>query len=154
VELDCYGQGSLGSAMRTIAARHKDHIRIHDTIPFPDLVLKSREADLFVCCHIQSDPSCTYLETMGSGVPIVGYSNRMWSAMSKESGAGMVSRRNTPNSLADAIASYCRSPSQLNEASMKARTFAIEHCFEKEFSKRTDAINKAVGTSASPLLRS
>lgn len=148
VELDCYGQGSLGDAMRAVAAPHRDHVRIHDTIPFPELVLKTREADLFVCCHIQSDPSCTYLETMGSGVPIVGYANRMWSAMAKESGAGVVSLRNTPSSLADAIASYHQSPTKLDEASMNARTFAVDHCFEKEFSKRTDAINNAMPSSA------
>lgn len=150
VELDCYGQGSLGGPMRALANAHGDHVRVHDTIPFPDLVLRTREVDLFVCCHIQSDPSCTYLETMGSGVPIAGYSNRMWSAMAKESGAGIVSRRNTPHSLADAITSYCHSPSQLNEASINARTFAIEHSFEKEFSKRTAAMSRALGSCATP----
>ncbi|HSF76535.1 MAG TPA: hypothetical protein VLA84_22260 [Microcoleus sp.] len=31
--------------------------------------------DLFVCCHRQGDPSCTYTETMAGGVPIVGSAN-------------------------------------------------------------------------------
>src|SRR6185295_6181346 len=33
------------------------------------------QADLFVCCHRQGDPSCTYHETLSCGVPIVGYGN-------------------------------------------------------------------------------
>lgn len=35
----------------------------------------ARSVDLFVCCHRQGDPSCTYLETFACGVPIAGYAN-------------------------------------------------------------------------------
>jgi len=31
--------------------------------------------DLFVSCHPQGDHSCTYIETISAGVPIVGYAN-------------------------------------------------------------------------------
>ena len=32
--------------------------------------LLQNEIDLFVCPHVQGDPSCTYLETMACGVPL------------------------------------------------------------------------------------
>jgi colanic acid/amylovoran biosynthesis glycosyltransferase len=144
VEMDTYGQGSLVDEMRAIALGSEGLIRVHDAIPFPELVRSSREADLFVCCHVQSDPSCTYLETLGSGLPIVGYGNRMWSAMAAESGAGVVTARLTPEAAADAVQGLIADPAALDEGSRCARRFALDHCFEVEFKRRTDAINAAL----------
>lgn len=141
VEMDCYGQGSQAEAMRRVAAAHAAAIRVHDAIAFPELVLRAREADVFVCCHIQSDPSCTYLESMGCGLPIVGYANRMWTAMQAASGGGAVASRNTPQAMADAIAAWLAQPDALAEASRKALAFAREHCFEAEYAKRMESIN-------------
>jgi colanic acid/amylovoran biosynthesis glycosyltransferase len=145
VEMDCYGQGRLAAAMRKAAAAYPDRLRVHDVIPFPELVARSKQADLFVCCHVQSDPSCTYLESMGSGLPVVGYGNRMWAAMQADSNAGWVSRKQTPASVAQAIAAALSQPGELAAASRRARSFAVEHCFENEFAKRMDSINNLIG---------
>ena len=32
-----------------------------------------QEADIFLSCHRQDDPSCAYLEAMGCGLPVLGY---------------------------------------------------------------------------------
>ncbi len=144
VEMDCYGQGSLLGAMRAVAAAAGPAIRVHDAIPFPELVQKSHAADVFVCCHIQSDPSCTYLESMGAGLPIVGYANRMWSSMAEASKAGAVTSTNTPQAVADAIAGLLSPSARLSELSHNARRFAAAHAFELEFARRTDAINAAL----------
>jgi colanic acid/amylovoran biosynthesis glycosyltransferase len=143
VELDCYGAGSLRNRMLAASASHAGKIRIHPAIPFEDLVQRSREADIFICCHIQSDPSCTYIESMGSGLPIVGYGNRMWSALAAESQAGVVTARDSPGDVAAAIQDYIERPAQLEVASESARKFALKHCFENEFGKRTSAISAA-----------
>jgi colanic acid/amylovoran biosynthesis glycosyltransferase len=80
IEMHCYGQGSLVGKMRDTAAAsaRPERILIHDAVPYTELVGISRSFDLFVCCHIQNDPSCTYFESFGAGLPIVGCSNRMW----------------------------------------------------------------------------
>ncbi len=144
VEMDCYGQGSQRDAMRAVAAAAGPAIRVHDAIPFPELVLKSHAADVFVCCHIQSDPSCTYLESMGAGLPIVGYANRMWTSMALASQAGVVTSSNTPGAVADAVSGLLSEPAQLAALSQHARRFASAHAFEVEFTRRTDAINAAL----------
>lgn len=144
VEMDCYGQGSLLGAMRAVAAAAGPAIRVHDAIPFPELVQKSHAADVFVCCHIQSDPSCTYLESMGAGLPIVGYANRMWTSMAEASKAGVVTATNTPQAVADAVAGLLSPSARLAELSHNARRFAAAHAFELEFARRTDAINAAL----------
>ena len=144
VTMDTWGQGSQAGAMREIAAASGGAIRVHDAIPFPELVKKTHDADVFVCCHIQSDPSCTYLESMGAGLPIVGYANRMWSAMAKDSLGGTVAARNTPDALAAALADLVNSPGAVEETSHRARRFAAAHAFEREFARRTDAINAAL----------
>jgi colanic acid/amylovoran biosynthesis glycosyltransferase len=96
-----------------------------------------------VCCHIQNDPSCTYLESMGAGLPIVGYDNRMWKGVLKASSAGYASPMHRPGQVADGVAALSN-PAQLRNLSVKALSFAKSHTFEREYQKRVDAINSAV----------
>ncbi len=74
IELHCYGSGSLGEQMKRLANESGEgRIYIHDAVTYPELIGLARDFDVFVCCHIQGDPSCSYLESFGSGLPIVGY---------------------------------------------------------------------------------
>jgi hypothetical protein len=117
-------------------------IKVHDAIPYPELAKISRTFDAFVCCHIQSDPSCTYLESLGAGLPIVGYENKMWRGVLNASGAGYASPMHLPERVADGIAALSR-PAQFRSLSEKALAFAKGHTFEREYQKRIDAINSA-----------
>jgi colanic acid/amylovoran biosynthesis glycosyltransferase len=144
VEMHFYGQGSLKAQMQRVASGFPGKIFIHDAIRYTELVRLSREFDLFVCCHIQSDPSCTYLESFGAGLPIVGYANRMWKRLQQASGAGRASPMGRPGAVCDDIAELIANPSSLDTMSRNAREFAIAHCYEREFAKRTDALNEAV----------
>ena len=108
----------------------------------------SREFDIFVCCHIQNDPSCTYLESFGAGLPIVGYANRMWRRLSEESGAGFCSTLGDPVAVADDVYRLASDLELLSTLSERARRFAIEHTFERELKKRTDALNAALAVRA------
>ena len=145
VEMHCYGQGSLRQKMEDIAraAVRPDRIHIHGPVAYPELVRISRTFDVFVCCHIQNDPSCTYLESLGAGLTIVGYANRMWRRLSEESGAGLVSAMGRPEKVADDVARLSDSAGNLPALSERAVAFARLHCFEREFQKRVDAINAA-----------
>jgi len=140
IEMHFYGQGSQKAKMQSIATDSRMHI--HDAIPYPDLVKLSRTFDLFVCCHIQSDPSCTYLESFGAGLPIVGYDNRMWRGLLKASGAGYASPMGKPTKVVDDIAKLITAR-ELDELSARALEFAKRHTFEIEFQKRVDALNAA-----------
>jgi colanic acid/amylovoran biosynthesis glycosyltransferase len=146
VEMHLYGQGSLREEMEQIAAKATKpaRIHIHDAVPYTELVKISQSFDLFVCCHIQNDPSCTYLESFGAGLPIVGYANRMWRRLSQTSGAGLASPMGQPDKVANDIGKLLSNPEAFTTMSQKARKFAEEHCFELEFQKRIDALNAAV----------
>lgn len=144
IEMHCYGQGSLKQEMVAIANQFKDKIIIHDAVPYDDLVWISRTFDLFVCCHIQNDPSCTYLESFGAGLPIVGYANRMWQRLCEESGAGLASHSGSIAKVAGNIRRLITDPVLLADLSLKALAFANAHCYENEWAKRIDAINAAI----------
>jgi glycosyltransferase involved in cell wall biosynthesis len=144
IELDCFGQGSQREAMVQQAARSGGRIRIHDAIPFPELVMVARQSDLFVCCHIQNDPSCTYIESLGAGLPIIGYRNRMWGGMCDQSRAGLYSPLGKPEAAAANIALLQADPARLTAKSLRAREFALQHTFEREFARRTEALCAAL----------
>jgi colanic acid/amylovoran biosynthesis glycosyltransferase len=143
VEMHCYGQGGLRETMVQMAeqAPVAGRIFIHDAIPFPELAARSREFDLFVCCHIQSDPSCTYLESLGAGLPIVGYANRMWKRMNSASGAGVAASMHKPQNVARSVHQLAASLPLIRDMSKRAREFALAHTSEQEFSKRVRGIN-------------
>jgi len=146
IEMHFYGQGSLRGEMELIAAKAQrpGRIFIHDAVPYTELVTISRSFDLFVCCHIQSDPSCTYLESFGAGLPIVGYANRMWGRLRETSGAGLASPMGSPAKVVDDVEKVLVNSDVLSAMSEKALAFARQHCFELEFRKRTDALNNAI----------
>jgi colanic acid/amylovoran biosynthesis glycosyltransferase len=146
VEMHCYGQGSLREDMKRLAAQPASagRIHVHDAVPYPELVALSHDFDLFVCCHIQGDPSCTYLESFGAGLPVVGYGNRMWRRLSAESGVGSWSPTGRPEAVADDVQRLASDQATLAAMSERARRFALDHTFEREFKRRTDALNAAL----------
>jgi colanic acid/amylovoran biosynthesis glycosyltransferase len=148
VEMHFYGQGALRNEMQAIASQtpRNAQIHIHDAVPYTELVAISRTFDLFVCCHIQSDPSCTYLESFGAGLPIVGYGNRMWRRLQENSGAGFASPLGRPDLVAEDVRRLVSDPRSLELMSEKAVTFAEQHCYEREFTKRIDALNQALAS--------
>ena len=141
-ELDLYGKGDQAEAMRARVeeAGASECIRVHDAIPYPELVERSHDSDLFVCCHVQDDPSCTYLESCGSGLPIAGYGNAMWRPFAAAAHNGLVTPMGKPAALASAIKVLLANREQLAVWARKSRAFALEHAFEAEFEKRISAL--------------
>ena len=140
-ELHLYGQGPEKARMQAMIDEHgAGHaIQIHDALPFPQLFEISKSFDLFVCCHIQSDPSCTYLEAHGAGLAIAGYDNRMWRRLCGEARSGIISPMGDPGGLAQRIIAFVGSP-DFDPACRQARKFASEHSFESEFERRVTDI--------------
>lgn len=102
----------------------------------------TNEADIFVCCHRQGDPSCTYLETMACGVPVVGYDNDAWRELSLFSKTGRATPLGNPSALARAIADLYAAPDAIELESRRSLDFAKEHTFEKTFKRRTDHLRE------------
>lgn len=98
----------------------------------------SQHCDAFVCCHTQGDPSCTYLETMSCGVPIVGYNNEAFGGISALSGAGWITPMKRPEALAAMIASLAVNREEILAHSLKSLKFAAQHSFEKTFTRRIE----------------
>ncbi len=96
--------------------------------------------DLFVCCHRQGDPSCTYLETMAAGVAIVGYDNEAFRGLAELSGSGWIVSKDRPDLLAEAITRITRE--EIKDASFRARNFAREHSMEAEFARRIEHLQR------------
>jgi colanic acid/amylovoran biosynthesis glycosyltransferase len=109
------------------------------------------ETDLFVCCHRQGDPSCTYLETMACGIPIAGYANDAWSALARVSQSGWATQNGKPEILANKVAQLDRSEYDIKAGSVRALDFASEHTFDKTFRRRVAHLKE---TAARHFLRS
>jgi len=90
--------------------------------------------DVFVCCHRQGDPSCTYLETMACGVPIAGYANEAFRGVSVESSAGWMSPMGDTQHLARRLGGM--TGDEVAGHAARSLAFAREHTFEREFSRR------------------
>ena len=144
IELHLYGQGRQAALMREQAAASKGRIQVHDAVPFPELIEISRGFDVFVCCHVQNDPSCTYLESFGAGLPVVGYGNRMWRGLHSDAGAGVVTPMGDVPAVVDALKAYADDETMLAQHSHAARNFALAHCFEKEFEKRVSDLARCL----------
>lgn len=138
--LDIFGAGDLASEIRQDVEKYSlsDRVRVHDPIDFESqLVPRLRnEADLFLCCHVQSDPSCTYLETLGCGVPILGYANEAWSGINTASDVGWTVPIRRPDLMANRISHLQIARTELADKMRRAHDFGKEHSFEKEFGKR------------------
>jgi glycosyltransferase involved in cell wall biosynthesis len=142
--LDTYGSGPLRADMVALARSGgaEDCITVHDPVPYrPTLIDATRQADLFLACHVQGDPSCTYLETFACGVPIAGYGNEMWSILQKESGAGVSVPVGDVAGLAGAVAELLRDRARLQEASLRARSFAAVHTMEAAWDRRAERLS-------------
>jgi colanic acid/amylovoran biosynthesis glycosyltransferase len=103
------------------------------------------EADLFVCCHRQGDPSCTYVETMACGVPIVGYDNEAFNGIVRASKSGWIVKESKPQAIAEEIARLYRNPSRFEASARNALNFARNHTFEKTFRRRIDHLDAIAG---------
>jgi colanic acid/amylovoran biosynthesis glycosyltransferase len=141
-ELDIFGDGNL---TRQIDAGIQKlglgaQVRRHGTVDFhAELMPRIQSScDLFVACHRQGDPSCTYLETFGCGVPIAGYGNEAFSGLLEHTPAGNAVPMDQPEALARTIQALAENTENLARLSRTARAFASQNTCERTFSLRTE----------------
>jgi colanic acid/amylovoran biosynthesis glycosyltransferase len=141
------GDGELRSALaeRIERARLEPDVRLAGVLEFTSALLPLLKscADVFVCCHRQGDPSCTYLETFACGVPIVGYANEALSTFIAETDAGATVPMNSPRALASLIAGLHAEREPLCAWARRARDFAARHTQERAFASRIRHLERA-----------
>ena len=103
--------------------------------------------DLFVCCHRQGDPSCTYIETMSCGVPIVGYANEAFEGIARMSETGWLVPMNQPKQMAQKIAELSQNREAITSMSLKSLNFAQQNTFEKTFKARVEHMQQVISES-------
>lgn len=138
--IDVFGTGNLENAIRSDITHFNlhDRVKMHGVVDFSTQLVPfaKRHSDIFLSCNRQSDPSCTYLESMGCGLPIVGYDNRMWSALCADSEAGLIAPMGDYNKAAKLICRLKDDLSLLSRFARNAVRFAKHREFEREFEKR------------------
>lgn len=147
--LDVFGTGALEAEIAAGIQKLKQpgRVRLNGAVDFETgLVPFTRtQADIFVGCHRQSDPSCTYVEAMGCGVAVASYDNRMWSRLNGEAKAGWGVPLGDPKALADCIADLACDPAAINAASRNALAFSRAHGFLPEFQRRMEHLARIAG---------
>lgn len=136
--LDIFGPGSLEAELRAGAADLGGRLRLHAPVDFETSLVPwmRANADMFLSCHRQADPSCTYLESMGCGVPVLGYDNQMWALMRADCEAGWVVPMAQPRALVAEVARLSGTREEIIAHAAKALDFASFHDFETEFTRR------------------
>jgi colanic acid/amylovoran biosynthesis glycosyltransferase len=142
--LDICGAGPLEGQMRHDVERDglSQHVTFRGVLDFATelMPLVRREVDLFVCCHRQGDPSCTYLETFACGVPIVGYANEAFAGLLARANVGQSVPIDDVAGLATLIERAAR-PESLPAYERQCRAalaLATEHTFEATFERRIE----------------
>ena len=140
--LDIFGTGRLESRLHQEIARLglSPQVRLRGMSDFTSewIPMLKREADIFVCCHPQGDPSSTYSEVMACGVPIAGYANEAFEGIVGLSHAGWLSPVGQPARLAAVLARLHGNRGEVVDASKRAASFAAQHTFELTFVRRVD----------------
>lgn len=137
--LDVYGAGEMEREV-VYASRNSSAILWRGAVDFETVLMPSLKTDydLFVCCHRQGDPSCTYLETFSAGVPMVGFANESLAPLSIMSKAASTVPMNDVKALADLITKLHFDRQKLVAMSQAAADFSRTHTFEDEFKRRVD----------------
>lgn len=139
-QMDIFGAGALSKGMSLEIEKSKldEQVRMHGAVDFrTSLMPHIREkVDIFVCCHRQGDPSCTYIETYGCGVPIAGFANEAHRALLGNADVGWQVPVDDIKGLAALIQRLDKQRDEINAKSRRALAFAEEHTFNATFARR------------------
>lgn len=142
-----FGRGPLTEQLRVRAV---SSVHFAGDVDFEDVWIPSvRDTiDVMVLPHLLGDPSGTYLESAGLGVPVLGFDNAALAAMVRESGAGWTVPIGDGSTLADRAEHLASHPSDVSAAADNGIAFMRNHPFEKEFARRVDHLAQVaqVGT--------
>ncbi|BAU44418.1 glycosyltransferase [Leptolyngbya sp. O-77] len=137
-----YGTGELEQKMRNsiIQLGLEDMVSMPGAVDFYQELIPAlqQNVDLFIMPHRQSDPSCTYLETLACGIPIVGYKNKAFSGLLERADIGWGVQIDDLQSIAGTIKYLSLNREEIAQKSLNSINFAYSHSFELTFKRRTE----------------
>jgi colanic acid/amylovoran biosynthesis glycosyltransferase len=147
--LDIFGAGELALSLekKVKAYQLEGLVNLRGNVDFSKILIPfiKENLDLFVCCHRQSDPSCTYLETYACGVPIVGYANQAHQGILEKFDVGWSVPMNDVNALAEKVIYLSKNRAEIKNKAINSRLFSSQHTFERTFSRRIQQCSDLVG---------
>jgi len=147
-KLEIFGGGVLEPLLRRDVAERglSDCVEIKGYVDFNKVLTPymQKHVDVWICPHVQGDPSGAFLETFGSGLPIIGFDSEALAGMLRLVGAGRTVPLGDNKALAAAVAGAARNREELIRWSTAARTFAIDHTFDKSFQRRMTHIDEVL----------
>jgi glycosyltransferase involved in cell wall biosynthesis len=139
-QLDIFGAGSMvDEVSEGIGAQGlSDFVTYHGAVDYKTkLVPFARQnSDLFISCNRQGDPSATYIESLGFGLPIVGYRNENWKILCNESKGGWSVPMGDWTEIAATITRLDKDRTEVSQKSENGWNFTRAHAFEEQFSAR------------------
>lgn len=143
--LDVFGDGPMRAELESMAG---PAVHFHGSVDYEQewVPWVSRRIDLMVLPHVQPDPSGTYFEAAGLGVPVLAFRHETSIDLSRH-GWVFVSKRRSMESLASAIQDLVSSPALLQTASEAGFAFMREHTFEADFALRVEHLVGVMGQS-------
>lgn len=94
------------------------------------------EVDVMLLPHIQGDPSGTYLEAAGCGIPVLGFDNVALDSLVRHHGLGWTVPLGDSAALAAAAKRVLAQPDAWAAARSGCLDFMAEHHFEAEYARR------------------
>jgi colanic acid/amylovoran biosynthesis glycosyltransferase len=138
--MDIFGSGDLNNYLlkKIVSYNLQDKVFLRGAVDYETELVPfvKNNSDLFVCCHKQGDPSCTYLETYACGVPIIGYANDAHQGILENADVGWVIKIGAIKKLAAQIEILDKDREQVKLKAKAALKFAENHTFEKTFERR------------------
>lgn len=139
--LSIYGAGDMEKPMQQYIEANdlQTLVTMHGAVDFhrqllPDL---KEKVDVFIALHRQSDPSCTYLETLSCGVPIVGYRNQAFAGILDIADIGWGIEPDNLDAVSWMILRLDLARVEIADKSRNAVSFGRLHDFETSFRNRT-----------------
>lgn len=139
VSLDVFGDGPMRDALVSEAG---PSTTFHGSIDFDEWCrLVPRLVDVMLLPHVQPDPSGTYFESAGVGVPVVGFSNETMLDLESHGFARSTSRWDE-RGLQEVVEAVLRQPDWLEEASARGTDFMLRHTFDRDFRARVQHLER------------
>jgi len=146
-----YGTGDLDTYMQNQIIQKKltEKVFLKGSVDFHSALLPALKVhtDLFVCLHKQGDPSCTYIETLSCGLPIVGYDNQAFIGILSKKDIGWSAPINDTKAIARIIGLLDNDRHLIAKKAQNSIEIAKENDFETTFTRR---INHLAGKKEKP----
>lgn len=131
-----------GADLEQLKAIAPPNVTFHGFIDFETewKSLVREKIDLMVLPHVQGDPSCTYFESLGSGVPVLGFDNQTMTPIARKYGAGWAVHRGNVDGLYSHLTTILANPTTLAEARQNGLNVLRTRTFEAETARRMEHI--------------